>query len=54
MPYFIYFSLNHSLPRGKSGVIEIQTGSEPSIGKNKSGHLLVVSILTMEKSQKSY
>lgn len=37
------YSLSHSLPRGKSGVIEIQTGAAPSIGKTKTGHLLVVS-----------
>lgn len=35
--------LSHNLVSGKGGVIEIQTGSAPSIMKAKSGNLLVVS-----------
>lgn len=35
-------SLSHNLVRGKSGVIEIQTGNEPSIHRAKSGNLLVI------------
>uniref|UniRef100_A0A182NPP3 Myosin motor domain-containing protein n=1 Tax=Anopheles dirus TaxID=7168 RepID=A0A182NPP3_9DIPT len=35
-------SLSHNLVRGKTGVIEIQTGPQPSITRAKSGNLLVV------------
>ncbi|XP_058458353.1 unconventional myosin IC [Malaya genurostris] len=35
-------SLSHNLVRGKSGVIEIQTGPQPSITRAKSGNLLVI------------
>jgi len=34
-------SLQHTLVTGKTGVIDIQTGTTPSITKAKSGHLLV-------------
>lgn len=36
-------SLNHNVIKGKGGVIEIQSGPEPSIYRAKSGNLLVVS-----------
>ncbi|XP_055536094.1 unconventional myosin IC isoform X1 [Wyeomyia smithii] len=35
-------SLSHNLVRGKKGLIEIQTGPQPSITKAKSGNLLVI------------
>ncbi|XP_058826793.1 unconventional myosin IC [Topomyia yanbarensis] len=35
-------SLSHNLVRGKTGVIEIQTGPQPSITRAKSGNLLVI------------
>lgn len=38
-------TLSHNLVGGKGGVIEIKTGNEPAIMKDKSGHLIVVSIL---------
>lgn len=35
-------SLEHSLVNGKMGVIDIQTGNEPGIIRDKSGHLVVI------------
>lgn len=35
-------SMQHNLVKGKSGTIDIQTGSEPGITRAKSGHLLVI------------
>lgn len=36
----------HNMAKGKSGVIDIQTGGgEPGVVRDKSGHLVVVSIL---------
>jgi len=37
------FRLEHNVVKGKGGVIDIQTGSEPGIVRDKSGHLVVVS-----------
>lgn len=45
--FFIHFRLNHSLVRGKSGIIEIKTGSAPGIAKAKSGNLLVVNLMVL-------
>lgn len=44
--YFIYTKcrLEHNLVKGKSGMIEIQTGQQPSITRAKSGNLIVVCI----------
>lgn len=39
------FRLEHNVVKGKSGVIDIQTGGgEPGVVRDKSGHLVVVSI----------
>uniref|UniRef100_A0A1A9WLI6 Myosin motor domain-containing protein n=1 Tax=Glossina brevipalpis TaxID=37001 RepID=A0A1A9WLI6_9MUSC len=35
-------SLEHNVVKGKSGVIDIQTGSEPGVIRDKSGHLVVI------------
>uniref|UniRef100_A0A1A9ZS32 Myosin motor domain-containing protein n=1 Tax=Glossina pallidipes TaxID=7398 RepID=A0A1A9ZS32_GLOPL len=35
-------SLEHNVVKGKSGVIDIQTGDEPGIIRDKSGHLVVI------------
>ncbi|ALC42993.1 Myo61F, partial [Drosophila busckii] len=36
-------SLEHNVVKGKGGVIDIQTGAEPGVVRDKSGHLVVVS-----------
>ncbi|XP_037936316.1 unconventional myosin IC isoform X2 [Teleopsis dalmanni] len=35
-------SLEHNVVKGKSGVIDIQTGAQPGIVRDKSGHLVVI------------
>lgn len=47
---FFFFSLEHNMAKGKSGVIDIQTGGgEPGVVRDKSGHLVVVSNLDSSK-----
>ncbi|XP_055902162.1 unconventional myosin IC isoform X1 [Eupeodes corollae] len=35
-------SLEHNVVKGKSGVIDIQTGGQPGINRDKNGHLVVI------------
>ncbi|XP_064540131.1 unconventional myosin IC isoform X1 [Drosophila montana] len=35
-------SLEHNVVKGKGGVIELQTGAEPGVVRDKSGHLVVI------------
>ncbi|XP_043474032.1 unconventional myosin IC isoform X3 [Leptopilina heterotoma] len=45
-------SVSHKLVSGKEGIIEFKTGSTPAISKcRQNGHLLVVSSVTLEKSE---
>lgn len=35
-------SLEHNVVKGKAGVIDIQTGGQPGINRDKNGHLVVI------------
>lgn len=50
----MYFRIEHNMKQGKHGVIDVKVGNPERIHKDKSGHLLIVSILHMHKIRSQY